>query len=131
MRPKKLYANVAVPPIPVLVPSQWPLAPSVTSVATDKGDNEMIPGAVHRSPGIYLAAEKHPGKPQLEDRRWRLRSVIASNGVPFLQLRSVGSYSKPGRENESVDLMGGRCVLFLAHMCLRSDKRKSDRVWFT
>ena len=33
-------------------------------LANDKGDNEIIPGAVHRSPGIYLAAEKTPGKPQ-------------------------------------------------------------------
>ena len=43
--------------------------PSVTSVANDKGDNEMILGAVLRSPGIYLAAEENPGKPQLGDRR--------------------------------------------------------------
>jgi hypothetical protein len=36
---------VAVPPAPVRVPSQRPLAPSVasvTSVANDKGENEMI-----------------------------------------------------------------------------------------
>jgi hypothetical protein len=26
----------------------------------DKGDNEMISGAVHRSPGIYLTAEETP-----------------------------------------------------------------------
>ena len=41
-----------------MVPSQRPLAPSVasvTSVANDNGDNEMILGAVHRSPGICLA----------------------------------------------------------------------------
>ena len=53
-------ASVAVPPAPVRVPSQGPLAPSVasvTSVANDKGDNEMILGAVHRSPSIYLTAE--------------------------------------------------------------------------
>ena len=31
----------------------------------DKGDNEMISGAVHRSPGIYLTAEEDPRKPQL------------------------------------------------------------------
>ena len=52
---KKLSVSVAVPPAPVLVPSQRPFAPSVasvTSVANDKGDNEMILGAVHRSPGI-------------------------------------------------------------------------------
>ena len=47
---------MAVPPAPVRVSSQRPLAPSVASVklvANDKGDNEMILGAVHRSPGIY------------------------------------------------------------------------------
>ena len=40
-----------------------PLAPSVasvTSVANDKGDNEMILGNVHRSPGICLIAEETP-----------------------------------------------------------------------
>ena len=42
---KNLYACMAVPPAPVRVPSIRPLAPSVTlvtSVANDKGDNEMI-----------------------------------------------------------------------------------------
>ena len=64
--------SVAVPPAPVRVPSQTPLAPSVasiTSVANDKGDNEMIPGAVHRSPDTCLTAEENPGKPQLGYRR--------------------------------------------------------------
>ena len=57
---KKNFVSVAVPPAPVRVPSQRQLAPSValvTSVANDKGDNEMILGAVHRSPGICLTAE--------------------------------------------------------------------------
>ena len=48
-----------------------PLAPrvtSVTSVANDKGDNEMILGAVHRSPGICRTAEDNPRKPQLGGR---------------------------------------------------------------
>ena len=57
-----------VAPAPVWVPSQRPLAPnvtSVTSVANDKGDNEMIPGAMLRSPGICLIAEENPRKPQL------------------------------------------------------------------
>ena len=61
---------MAVPPAPVRVPSQKLLAPSVasvTSVANDKGDNEMILGAVHRSPGICLTAEENPRKPQLGD----------------------------------------------------------------
>ena len=57
-----------MPPDPVGVPSQRPLAPGVTSVANDKGDNEMILGAVHRSPGICLTAEENPRKPQLGDR---------------------------------------------------------------
>ena len=69
MRPKKLLASVS--PAPVRVASQWPLTPSVKSVmsvANNKGDNEMILGAVHRSPGICLTAEENPRKPQLEDR---------------------------------------------------------------
>ena len=52
---------VAVPPAPVRVPSQRPLAPivvTVTSVTNDKGDNEMIPGAMNRSPDISLEIKK-------------------------------------------------------------------------
>ena len=44
LRSIKLYTIVAVPPAPVRVPNQWPLAPSVTSVASvnnGKGDNWM------------------------------------------------------------------------------------------
>ena len=57
---KKHAVSVAVPPAPVRVPSQRPLAASVTSVtliANDKGDNEMIPGAVRSCAGICLRAE--------------------------------------------------------------------------
>ena len=60
LRPIKFETNVAVPlPAPVRVPSQKPLAPSVKSVANDMGDNEMILGAVHRSPGICHTAEEN------------------------------------------------------------------------
>ena len=67
---KKLSVSGAVLPAPVQVPSQRPLASSVmsvTSVANDKGDNGMILGAVHRSPGICLTAEENPRKTQLVD----------------------------------------------------------------
>ena len=55
---------MAVPPAPVRVSGQRPLATnvtSVTSVANDKGDG-------HRTPGICLTAEENPGKPQIGDR---------------------------------------------------------------
>jgi hypothetical protein len=58
---------VAVPPAPVRVSSQRSPVPSVTlvtSVAKDKSDNEMILGAVLRSPGICLTAEENPRKPR-------------------------------------------------------------------
>ena len=70
LRPKKLSVSVAVPPAPVRVSSQRPLTPSdalVTSVANDKGDNEMILGAVHRPTGICLTAEENSRKHQLRD----------------------------------------------------------------
>ena len=62
VRPKQFQTSVVVPPAPVWVPTQSPLVPSVssvTSVANDKGDIEMIPGAVHISPGICLKAEEN------------------------------------------------------------------------
>jgi hypothetical protein len=58
--------SLAVPLAPVRVLSQRSLAPSVESVksvANDKDDNEMILGAVHRSPGIYLTSEENPRNP--------------------------------------------------------------------
>ena len=60
-----------ISPAPVRVPSQRPLVPSVASVtsATNyKDGNEMILGAVHRSPGICLTAEENPRILQLGDR---------------------------------------------------------------
>ena len=41
--------------------------PPVMSVANDKGDNEMILGAVHRSLGICHTAKENPRNPQLGD----------------------------------------------------------------
>ena len=92
---------MAVPPAPVWVPSQRSLAPSVTSVTSnDKDDNKMIPWAVHSSPGICLRAEEK----ELGDRLMKaMRPAIASNGVPCLQMRSVGSHSSSGLEKEGKD----------------------------
>ena len=59
----------------------------------------MIPGAVYRSPGICLRAEENPRKPQLGDRQMK-GLCDQSNGVPFLQMRSVGSNSTSGKEKE-------------------------------
>ena len=56
------------------------------SVTNDKGDNEMIPGAVHISRGICLTAEENPGKPQLGDRllkRLRDQSLPRMGSLSF------------------------------------------------
>ena len=55
-------------------------------VANDKGDNEMILGAVHRSPGICLTAEENPRKPQLGD---RLMKGLCDQSSP--QIESLSS----------------------------------------
>ena len=55
---------------------------------------------VHRS-DIYLAVKENSGKLQLEDRILKIvRPVIASNGIPYLQMTSVGSHKTSGREGE-------------------------------
>ena len=96
---------MAAPPAPVRVPSQRSLVPSVesvTSVANDKGDNEMILGAVHRSPGIWLTAEENPRKPQLGD------SLM--NGLRDQSSSQMGSPSpnEVGRTVQHVRKGGGR-----------------------
>ena len=76
------HASVLVPPDPVWVPSQWPLASSQSAIS--KGDKEVKPGAVHSSPGIYLT-EENSGKPHLVDPLMKAeRPVIAPNGVLYL-----------------------------------------------
>ena len=82
-------------------------SPSVTSVlslANVKGGNEMIPGAVQRSPGICLTAEETPGKPQLGDHpiKGLCDQSSPQMGSFFLQMRSVGSHSTSEREKEGV-----------------------------
>ena len=47
----------------------------------DKGDHEMIPGTVHRSPGIYFTVVEKPGRLQIGDRLMKaVQMVITSNG---------------------------------------------------
>ena len=91
--PKKFQPSVAVALTPVRVPSQRPLAPSVTSVmsvANDKGDNEMIPWAVHTSPAICLTAEENAEKSLLGD---SLMKGLCDRSSP-----AIGSlFSKCGR----------------------------------
>ena len=70
-----------MPPPPVWVPSQRRLIPSDTSdilVTNDKGDNEIFLGAMHRSPGICLMAEKNPG----EQLRGRLMKGLSHHSLP-------------------------------------------------
>ena len=45
------------------------VSPQSRLSASDKGDNEIIPGAVHIYPGIYLTAEENTAGSQLGDRR--------------------------------------------------------------
>ena len=90
-----------------------PLAPSVASVANDKGekgDNEIILGAVYRSPGICLTAEEKPRKPQLGNRLMKglYNQSSPKLGYLFLQMRSVGSQTMSGREKEGSKERTGR-----------------------
>ena len=48
-------------------------------------------------------AEENPGKSQLGDGLMKANKVFASNGVPYLQMRSVGSHIVSEREKEGKD----------------------------
>ena len=88
--------------------------PELSSLLADvKGDNEVKPRALQRSLGIYIMAEENHRKPQVGDHMIKsIKSVIASNGVPYLQMKSLVSHStserrkgrKKGRGRISADL---------------------------
>ena len=68
-------------------------------LSANEGDNEMMPGAVHRFPGTYLMTEKLSGKSQLGDALKKVvRPGIASNGLPDFQIVWLGSHSIPWGE---------------------------------
>ena len=96
---KKLPSSVAVPSAPVRIPSQRPLAPcvaSVTSIANDKGDNEMILRTDLLT--FALKPRKTPRKPQLGDHLIKhLIKGLCDQSSP--QMRSVKSHNTSGRED--------------------------------
>ena len=49
-------------------------------------------------PGFYFIADKNLRKPQLGDRLMKAVRAIASNGVPYFEMSSVGSRNRSGRE---------------------------------
>ena len=71
----------------------------------DNCENEIIPGAVYISPGIYLTAEEIFRKSQLGDCLIKVvRTVIAPNRVPHLQMTSMDPQSAR-REKEGMKEM--------------------------
>jgi hypothetical protein len=54
---------------------------------------------LHRYPGIYLMVHENSGKPRLRNRLMKVvRPVFATNGIPYLQMRSVESHSTSDRK---------------------------------
>ena len=58
----------------------------------------MIPGAVHRSPGICLTAEENPGKPQLGDSLMKGLCHQSSPEMGFIPSISFLSFLHFGRK---------------------------------
>ena len=97
---KKLYVIVVISEF--LVNDQLPRVSRQSCVsANDKGDNELKREAVRRSSCIYLTAAENPGKFQLGGRLMKtVWAVMAPNGVPYLQMMSVGERSTSERAKE-------------------------------
>ena len=101
LRPKKIFKSVPPADSGFLAIDHLPRVSHQSRLAAnDKGDNEMITRAVHRS-GIYLTVEETPLKTSVRIKSKKaVRSVIAKNGTPYLQTRSVGSHSARRMETE-------------------------------
>jgi hypothetical protein len=82
--------------------------------ANHKGDNEIIPGAVHRPPSICLKAEKNPEKHRLGDRhedcviRNRKGRKEGKYGVQIDWLRRVVGKDLT-EQYKRIEICGGAC----------------------
>ena len=79
--------------------------------------------SVHRSPGICLTAEKTLARRPSDE--GVVRPVIASNGVHFLQVRSVGSHNTSGKEKEGIKESTG-----MSRPRPLSPKGKHINIWY-
>ena len=94
--PVVVQAALVMPPAPVRIPTQRPLA-SVSRLWA----NGKKPATVHKSPSIYVTAEANPGLPQLGAHLMKaVRPVIALIVVPYLQMASVRLHNTLRREKE-------------------------------
>ena len=64
----------------------------------DKGDDEMISGAAHRSPEICFMAGENPGKPWLKDRLMKA-TILRHKWGPFPP-NKVGRIAHQVKEEE-------------------------------
>ena len=112
---------MTVPPALVRVPSQRPLAlnvASVMSVANDKGHNEITLGLCTDLLAFTLQLRKTSARGLFGE--GAVRPVIASNGVPFLKMRSVGSHITSGRKRKELRKGRGGRVRFIELNLYRS-----------
>ena len=70
---------------------------SETSVASDKDDDQMIPGALYRSLGICLTAKQNPGKPQLG---YRLMKAVRWGPLPLKEVGSIAQHMAEGMKGK-------------------------------
>ena len=114
------YSRKLLPPAPirVLANDHLPrMSRQSRLLVNDKGNNEMNPRAVYRSPRIYLTAKENTGKPQLGDFLTKaVRQAIALNGVPYFQMTSIGSYSTSGGIRKEYSRGWGRWIFNLLFM---------------
>ena len=113
---KKLSVNVTVPP----VLSGFLVKGHLSRVSRQSRRSLMIRVIMKWSWGCAQISWHLPysrGKPQKTSARrpsdeGAVRPAIASNGVPFLQMRSVGTNSTSGREKEGEKESMGKWFLY-------------------
>ena len=117
---------MVVPTAPVRVHSQRPLAPSQSRLsANDKGDNEMMPRAVHRSPDTYLKGEQNKGEHLLGGYTTRHRLKWG-----FLPPNEVGRIAKHVRKGEGrKDGKGTFSIRFINKVILFMSSHAIYYIW--
>ena len=89
---KKFKASMAVPPAHAGFLAEYHLPRFLYLSANDKGNNEMKPKALHRSPCICVSWGKPRKTSDIEKYRWILPFHVISHLFIFILLHSTNDY---------------------------------------
>ena len=97
----------------------------VSHICLSANDNGVKPGTVHRLQEFTLRLRKSPENLNLMK---DVRPVIASNAIPYLKMRSVGSHTRQRKRTKERVI---HCIRIIYFYYLFFHRRPTHKLWLS